>query len=416
MTPVCISFYIDWFCLCLGIKVAEILSQYTSEFSKSLNDTFDWFDKVLFRKVQERFKEFTFSDLHFKFISVSEKDNVFFTGEEYFVTKIRVDKKRDIFIRLSSVLMDTILTNALGEGSQEFVPDNMTELEAKILTGLNDFIYKGLNELLVLRDLEEFDNPNTAHFTFVSKNKNGQVGKMVVSIPVSILPDTVPLAKQQSFDMGSFPKYKVEVNIMTGASVLSLFDVRHIEAGDIVVLEQSNIKTMKIDIFGNKKDFAINPDTSIILGIDNSGGKEDMTPNTNGESGMWDAIPVDIVAEFENVTITLGELKQISEGTTVDLASIYENKIYLKVENKKIASGELVIINDKYAVRVDEVYGEKPKTIPQSQPVQQPVPPQQVPPQAQQPAPQQAPQPQQVQQQGNEDFNYNDFDIEDEDI
>jgi len=395
--------------------VTELISQYNSEFSLRLNDTFVWYEKVLFTKIMERFQEFTERNIPFKFIAASEQDNAFFTGEEYFVTKIRVDKDRSIFMRISSVLMDTILTSTLGECPEEFSTEKMTELEAKILTGLNDFIYKGLNSLLVIRELDEFQNPNTAHFTFASKNEKGNVGKMVVSIPISLLPDAQPVKKYQSFDMGSFPKYKIPVNIITGMSTISLFDVKHIEAGDIVVLEQSNIKTMTICIEGKKKVFAITPDTSIILGIDNNGGKEEMTQNMNNDSGMWDVIPVDIVAEFEHVTVSLGELKQISEGTTVDLASIYENKIYLKVENKCIASGELVIINDKYAVRVDEVFSDKPKQAPEANPLPTQQVPQQNPQAVQQP--QQAPQQQQGQPQSNdENFNYNDFDIEDEDI
>ena len=393
--------------------MVQIQSLYISEFSESINDTFDFFANSLFAKMQERFDEFTCSGLNFKFISVSEKDNIFFKGEEYFVTKIRADKYRDIFIRLSSKLMDTILTNALGEGQQVFVPDNITELEAKILTGLNDFIYKGLSEILVLKKFDESENNNLIHFTFVSRNEKEQIGKMVVSVPVSVLPGATSLNKQESFDMDSFPKYKVSVNILTGGSQISLYDLMHIEAGDIVVLEQSNIKKMTVDIFGNKKEFAITPDTSIIMGIDSNGGKDDMTSGMNGGLGMWDTIPVDIVAEFENVTVTLGELKQISVGSVVDLASIYENKIYLKVEDKKIASGELVIINDKYAVRVEEVYGEKQSqtSIPQNEPQQFEQ--EQIPQQYQ--AEEQVQQPVQSQQ-GNDDFNYNDFDIEDEDI
>ena len=114
---------------------------------------------------------------------------------------------------------------------------------------------------------------------------------------------------------------------------------------------------------------------------------------TNSGENMWDVIPVEISAEFEKVSITLGELKQISEGVIVDVGAIYENKIFLKVENKPIASGELIIINDKYAVRVDEVYTAGPA-----------------------PAAQQAA-PARPQQAGNNQaFNYDNFDIEDESI
>ena len=139
-----------------------------------------------------------------------------------------------------------------------------------------------------------------------------------------------------------------------------------------------------------------------------------MADNTTNSGGnMWDVIPVEISAEFEKVSITLGELKQISEGVIVDVGAIYENKIFLKVENKPIASGELIIINDKYAVRVDEVFTDKPAEQPQ---VQQSAPQAAPAPAA---APQAAPQaaaPQQPASGNDEDFNYDNFDIEDEDI
>ena len=131
--------------------------------------------------------------------------------------------------------------------------------------------------------------------------------------------------------------------------------------------------------------------------------------NMNNNTGtMWDVIPVEITAEFESVTISLGELKQISEGVIVDVGSIYENKVFLKVENKPVASGELIIINDKYAVRVDEVFTDKPT----AQQNQAPTPA----PQQKRPQPAAAPQQNQQPAANNDDFNYDNFDIEDEDI
>ena len=100
-------------------------------------------------------------------------------------------------------------------------------------------------------------------------------------------------------------------------------------------------------------------------------------------------------------------MKQISEGVIVDVGSLYENKVLLKVENKPVASGELVIINDKYAVRVDEVYSDMQPDAKAAAPAPTAG---QAPPQPVAPAGGQQP------QANSEDFNYDDFDIEDEDI
>ena len=53
----------------------------------------------------------------------------------------------------------------------------------------------------------------------------------------------------------------------------------------------------------------------------------------------------------------MGELKSIEEGLIVDLCSVYDNKVSLKVGGKQVASGELVIINDRFGVRIQNVTG-----------------------------------------------------------
>ncbi|MCR5260951.1 MAG: FliM/FliN family flagellar motor C-terminal domain-containing protein [Candidatus Gastranaerophilales bacterium] len=388
-----------------------VATQYNSDFSKDLGQKFYWFKRVISQKTKERIKEFFLSDFNLKIVGLSEKDNVLFSGEEYFVTRIKVNKESDIFFRISSKFMDSLLSSSLGDLSVPFRTDMLTELEAKILTSFNDFIYKGIapflsKEIDTLAD-ESLINRNLLHITFLSLDDIGNVGKFIISLPINLLPEIRNFVPVQNFDMGSFPKYKVPVKIITGKSEITLYDVRNIERGDIVVLEQSDIRTMKIDLMGQTTDFLINPETSIITGVENN--NEEAEANNMKQSGnMWDVIPVEITAEFDSVTVTLGDLKAISEGSIVDVGAIYENKIFLKVENKPIASGELIIINDKYAVRVDEVYTDKSNQPAPQQQNMQPQPAQR----------QAAPRPQNPQQQNpnGEDFNYNNFDIEDEDI
>lgn len=78
-----------------------------------------------------------------------------------------------------------------------------------------------------------------------------------------------------------------------------------------------------------------------------------MEDNTN--TNLWDSIQVDMSAEFDKVKVTLGELKSIEEGLIVDICSVYDNKVSLKVGGKLVASGELVIINDRFGVRIEKV-------------------------------------------------------------
>ena len=172
---------------------------------------------------------------------------------------------------------------------------------------------------------------------------------------------------------------------------------------------------------GYERDFRITPNPGLIISVDNSEG-EDMATNMPPEN-LWDSIQVDMGAEFDKVKISLGELKNIEQGLVVDIGSVYQNNITLKVEEKTIATGELVIVNDRYGVKINHIFAE-PK--PQVQEEVHELPQEQMP-MGDEPLPEQ---PQEIGEempmeyesmpqegvQGDEDFDYSDFELEDEDI
>ena len=109
------------------------------------------------------------------------------------------------------------------------------------------------------------------------------------------------------------------------------------------------------------------------------------------------------VMEFESAVTGEEIAKQISEGLVIDVGSVYDHKIKLKVENQTVAVGELVILNDRYGVRVESVKRNKQNAqAPQVQKATQQV--------AQRVSQTNVP------AQGDENFDYSDFEIEDESI
>ena len=105
--------------------------------------------------------------------------------------------------------------------------------------------------------------------------------------------------------------------------------------------------------------FAINPNKEIILPFDNDtsddndGEEEDM--DTSSITNLWDSLQIEMCAEFEKIKVSLGDLKKIQEGAVVDISSVYNNKVSLKVGEQVVADGELVIVNDRYGVKVTNV-------------------------------------------------------------
>lgn len=117
--------------------------------------------------------------------------------------------------------------------------------------------------------------------------------------------------------------------------------------------------------------------------------------NTN--NNLWDSIQVDMSAEFDKVKLTLGELKSIEEGLIVDLCSVYDNKVSLKVGGKLVAAGELVIINDRFGVRIENVNTNDDTQVSN---------------QVQGQDSQEIP----AEKQAEEDFDYSDFEVEEKDV
>ena len=188
------------------------------------------------------------------------------------------------------------------------------------------------------------------------------LGKIVIKIPVvAISPDSIAPVEKSTFSINDFLSQKAEVKLNVGYSKLRLNDIKNIEVDDIVVLENSNSSQMTLFYENYQTMVRVKPNPAIIIDSDfDDNGDNPKGDNMTGSDmyNMWDSIQVDIGAEFEKVKLSLGELKQISEGLVVDIGSVYDNKIDLKVENKIVASGELVIINDRYGVRVSQVFTE----------------------------------------------------------
>ena len=336
----------------------------TTEFSNNLNRTYHWFDSCFTAKLAKSFSEFWNCDVDVKLVSISENNNFLTQREEFFVTKIRLNKELSVFVRLSKELVQNILEESLGANGKKFIIEKITDLEAKILTGFDDFLYKSFNEYI--KTLEQLPQNNTnyneCNLTFYLRSCGKMLGKIVVKIPVvAIDPEKVALG-EDTFTIANFVSQTAEVKINVGHTRIRLNDLKNIELDDIVLLENSNSSIMRLIHNDYTQEFRVVPNPMIMIESD----FEDNEVNSKGDNmpnsdiyNMWDSIQVDIGAEFEKVKISLGELKQISEGLVVDIGSVYDNKIDLKVENKIVASGELVIINDRYGVRINQVHTEE---------------------------------------------------------
>ncbi len=423
-------------------------------FDNNLINQYQWFNSNFETALEMTSKEFFEYGFAFKLMAMSLNINAMFQDDSYFVTKINIDESREVFIRCSETAISLILDKLLepSELLEKFSLNIMSELEAKIITNFNDMYYTAVADKFIRpKGSLKFRTFDILHLTFLIKaqddEKNERVGKIIVSMPYQFLNPEEFKPEENTFSDYAFLENTVEANIKIGTTLFSVQDLKSLEADDIVVFENSNLHTMHVVCGEFEKDFNISPNPALIIPFDDSiEGEMDM--ENNSSTNLWDSIQVEMGAEFDKIKIPLGDLKKINEGVIIDVSSIYNNKISLKVEEKLIAEGELVIVNDRYGVKVNKIFAQNDEPeqqhvehqMPQPEIMQQQVPEgidpamyeQMTPEQMQQmqmqqqqmmqeqqmgqPMMDQQMPPQEGEQPQGDDFDYSDFELDDEDI
>lgn len=414
------------------MTVVKTEEQANNTNNNSLLKDFPFFYSTVYAKTQKAIEEFFQKKFLLRFMSLSVDENIFFYGDEYFVNKIPVNKDSGIVIRISSSLVSSLIDNALGVSETPFKLNNITDIEANLIKAFTAHIYKNIEGIINKTEVNKkiIKNSKEYSFTFFAKYNKEHVGKIIISVPEYMITNIKAANPPQRFSIADFKTTSVLTKISVGTTRLALNDIKALEDGDIIVLENSDINKMSIMSDIGECKFRINPNPSLIISVDNNGGNEMEEETSSKSQNMWDSILVDVIAEFDNVKLTLGELKQISEGLVIDVGSVYDNKIKLRVENQVVASGELVILNDRYGVRIDSVKKAKEETA-KPEPAQKPAAQAAAPAAktAQHPAKAAAPAAKSNKQQAvtpaakpapkgedDENFDYSDFEIEDESI
>lgn len=320
---------------------------------KELCTKYNWFANAYPPVIQEACDEFFMPGLKFVLEGISKNVNALMDKDAYFVTKIQIDKNHDMFFRSSQKAISIILDRTLGKPASRFNLNKLTDLEAKIITAFNDYLFNSVEKFLSpAPPTLKRTNFDVIHLTFLLKDiDTDETGKFIITLPDVLLNPDIVTSSGDKFDYGDFSTSTIDVGIQVGTTKFKLIDIKNIDIDDIVVFDNSNINQMVLRFKDYEQTINLNPNLGLILPVDNSEGEEEMADSNN----LWDSIEVEMNAQFDAVKITLGELKNIEQGLVVDLTSLYDSKVTLSVENKPVARGELVIVNDRYGVKIDEV-------------------------------------------------------------
>jgi flagellar motor switch protein FliN len=76
-------------------------------------------------------------------------------------------------------------------------------------------------------------------------------------------------------------------------------------------------------------------------------------------------IPLEITVELGSSKITIGELLKLSQGSVVELNRLTDEPLDIFVNKKLMAHGEVVVVNEKFGIRLTNIVspGERVKVL-----------------------------------------------------
>ncbi|QWK12741.1 MAG: flagellar motor switch protein FliN [Aquificota bacterium] len=87
--------------------------------------------------------------------------------------------------------------------------------------------------------------------------------------------------------------------------------------------------------------------------------EEDVEAEISDKLKRFLDIPLHVEVVVGSTVITLGELLHLDTGSVVELEQNVEAPVDIKVNGKLIAKGEIVIIEDKFGVRIIDILGKE---------------------------------------------------------
>jgi len=332
-----------------------------------LNNCFHCYESSFSPAITRAGNDFLGTDLTVKLVSASYEPAFFWRDNDYFATQINHTKEFSVVLKVSTAAANLMFLEALGQRQQEsgyLDFKEISELEIRILTAYIQAIYDKITPLFLDRKeinsiLHTVQNEKLVYLTFyISGDKDVEAGKIILSFPGFIfrkMEKIEPSKTLVGYDF--FTDSSVETDILIGKTRASLDDLKGLEPDDVIMLDNSDLYRMYLKQHrGDNLEINVNPSHSLVLDLEDENGVDDIVNETkDSNANIWDSLEVDVNASFEKIKMKLGDLREITEGLVVDVASMAENKVYIEVENRHLATGELVIIGDKYGVRITEI-------------------------------------------------------------
>ena len=109
-----------------------------------------------------------------------------------------------------------------------------------------------------------------------------------------------------------------------------------------------------------KEDFEALDDIDDIETPSEEGGElaDEVVPTTGGETKSLDLIldiPLTVAVELGRSKMLINDLLQLGQGSVIELTKLVGEPLEVLVNQKLVARGEVVVVNEKFGVRLTDI-------------------------------------------------------------
>ena len=83
--------------------------------------------------------------------------------------------------------------------------------------------------------------------------------------------------------------------------------------------------------------------------------KEQVKKNEKYDIDFVLDIPLDVSVELGRVTMPVNDLLQLGPGSIIELTKLVGDPLNIYINNKMIAKGEVVVLDEKFGIRVTDI-------------------------------------------------------------
>lgn len=310
------------------------------------------------------------------FMGAGSDTHYFWRMDDFHVSQLTLGKSENTavnpdgsapmaLLKLSDTACATFLNRVLGARQSSFSFKRLSPLEANILNELSRDLLSYFKKELIKKP-GKGDKLKPVHLIWALQLEGAppeyaDVGKIVLSLPTKAIRTQKPSTANHGMVPDEF-FFHVDgiARIYLGSTRVTLADLDYLEPEDLIVLEDSHISRMFVveSISGERIPFQSQIHQQQHLTIPYTQELANMDMQSQGASArqtLWDNLMIEVGAEFEPVKLPLKQLKEMTEGLIVEMGDLVHNRVCLRVEGKVLAWGELVIVGDKFGVRVCKV-------------------------------------------------------------